>query len=217
MDLVPTATITCSGTYTVTETDVTNLKVTNVASARGSFNGMPVDSATDTVTVNAPPLKAAGLLDPFCVFENNEYRMQWAIDNQNKRVFPVSDFTVDGAPFSGFVAPVGLSNFTQTTLGTHTVTVNFIDPLGAPSYVNLTYTIDSCTGYVPPVNPPRQNVAPLAVVAPLPIPATGGASEILIPVTGGDFTKGTGGFFFAGIGLLGFGLVMTGLRKKFNI
>jgi len=51
--LAPGASITCTATYTVTQADLNAGSVTNIASAQGSFNGNPVNSLTDTKTVNA--------------------------------------------------------------------------------------------------------------------------------------------------------------------
>jgi LPXTG-site transpeptidase (sortase) family protein len=50
--LAPGAFITCTASYTVTQADITAGSVTNIASAHGSFGGVPVDSPTDSETVN---------------------------------------------------------------------------------------------------------------------------------------------------------------------
>src|SRR5258705_5895202 len=51
--LAPGASITCTATYTITQADIDSGRVTNIASAHGSFGGNPVNSTTDTKTVNA--------------------------------------------------------------------------------------------------------------------------------------------------------------------
>ncbi len=51
--LLPGASITCTASYTITQADLNVGSVTNVASASGSFNAIPVTSATDTETVSA--------------------------------------------------------------------------------------------------------------------------------------------------------------------
>ena len=52
-DLAPGAVITCAASYTVTQADLNNGSVTNIATAAGSFNSQPVTSSPDTVTVEA--------------------------------------------------------------------------------------------------------------------------------------------------------------------
>ena len=52
---------------------------------------------------------------------------------------------------------------------------------------------------------------------PVPIPETGGAGGPIIPVTGADLTQSVNGWFFGGFGMFGFGLVLSGLRKMFNL
>ena len=51
--LAPLASITCTATYTITQADLDAGDVTNIASAHGTFGGNPVDSTTDSETVNA--------------------------------------------------------------------------------------------------------------------------------------------------------------------
>jgi LPXTG-site transpeptidase (sortase) family protein len=51
--LAPGASITCTASYTVTQTDIDNGSVTNTATASGSFGGNPVTSAPDSETANA--------------------------------------------------------------------------------------------------------------------------------------------------------------------
>ncbi|MDA9009210.1 DUF11 domain-containing protein [Alphaproteobacteria bacterium] len=51
--LVPTASIICSATYAVTQEDIDDGFVTNVATAGGLFDGQPIASNQDEVTVNA--------------------------------------------------------------------------------------------------------------------------------------------------------------------
>ena len=51
--LAPGALITCTASYTVSQADLNNGSVTNIATAAGSFNSQPVTSSPDTVTVEA--------------------------------------------------------------------------------------------------------------------------------------------------------------------
>jgi hypothetical protein len=54
----------------------------------------------------------------------------------------------------------------------------------------------------------------LPCIYPLLIPETGG---LLIPVTGADLTQPISGWFFGGFGMFGFGMILSGLRKMFNL
>ena len=51
--LAPGASITCTASYTVTQTDLDNGSVTNTATTTGSFGGNPVTSGPDSETANA--------------------------------------------------------------------------------------------------------------------------------------------------------------------
>src|SRR2546423_9181058 len=55
--LAPGASITCSGTYTVTQGDVDAGAVTNTAKRHASFGLTPVTSNADSVTINATQTK----------------------------------------------------------------------------------------------------------------------------------------------------------------
>jgi hypothetical protein len=211
--LAPLASITCTGTYTIGNADLTLGSVTNVASAHGWFgegdDKVAVDSLTDTVTVVAPPLEGARILDPYCFLNTGVWKMQWVISNPNLRPFTVNTMGIDLSMYPGFIAPPGNSVFTETSLGTHTVTIYYTDPQGQPASDNLTFTIDSCENVPPPPPPPGQ-------VVPLPIPVTGQGGEI-IPVTGADLTPFANIWLFAGFGLFGFGMVLSGLRKRLGL
>ncbi|MRR31774.1 hypothetical protein EG834_15900, partial [bacterium] len=51
--LAPGASITCTASYTITQADLDAGSVTNTAAGHAMFGGSPVDSATDSATVNA--------------------------------------------------------------------------------------------------------------------------------------------------------------------
>ena len=51
--LAPNATLTCTATYTIKQSDLDGGSIANVASAAGTFGGNPVTSPTDTATVYA--------------------------------------------------------------------------------------------------------------------------------------------------------------------
>ena len=176
------------------------------------------------------------ILDPYC-FSIPGNTMQWEIDNPNADVLPVTSWEIDSVAQSGFDAAVGTSLLTTTPLGTHTVDLFW----GITGHSSLEWTIESCAGpttyvnvchmpgYVTdvmsteewddwkvthtddflidsahPCQPPKTN--------PLPLPT--GAGGELIPVTGADMTPFTNIWVFAGFGMFGFGMVLTGLRKR---
>jgi hypothetical protein len=161
------------------------------------------------------------LLDPYCVAIPGT-EMQWAVVNNNESPFTITSWSIDGVMQpAGFVAPVGTSLLTTTGLGTHTVFL-YWEQEGSTS---LEWTLATCAlpdtptptntaTSVPPTETPVPNTATL--VPTLPIPVTGQGGEI-IPVTGADFTQPVNGFVFGGFGMFGFGLVLSGLRKKFNL
>jgi large repetitive protein len=60
--LAPGASITCTASYVVTQTDLDNGSVTNTAKAKGSFGGNDVFSDEDSQTVNAIPAPALSLI-----------------------------------------------------------------------------------------------------------------------------------------------------------
>jgi LysM repeat protein len=51
--LAPNASINCTATYSVTQTDVDNGSVTNTATGHASFKGNPVNSNPDSLTINS--------------------------------------------------------------------------------------------------------------------------------------------------------------------
>jgi len=59
--LMPGATTSCAGSYTITQVDLDFGSVTNTATAQTNFGGTPVVSNTDGVTVNAIPLPSYGI------------------------------------------------------------------------------------------------------------------------------------------------------------
>ena len=60
--LAPGAFITCTASYTITQTDLDNGLVTNVASAHGFYGTTPVTSPTDTETVTAVARPALSIM-----------------------------------------------------------------------------------------------------------------------------------------------------------
>ena len=142
-------------------------------------------------TYNPPPIKVLDPLsdyDPYCTADG---RMQWTVENPNAVSFNVSYWTLDGGPHQGgFSAAPGSTKFTTTPLGTHTITFYY----GESQSVSFTHTLDVC---------------------PLLIPATGGGE--IIPVTGADLTPFGNIWVFAGFGMFGFGMVLSGLRKRLGL
>ncbi|KAF0109498.1 MAG: hypothetical protein FD147_2232, partial [Chloroflexi bacterium] len=205
--------------------------LTTIYSDLASWSLTGPDGSTSTATPNEedpvcesdphPDPLPVVLLDPYCTAVGAT-TMQWVVDNPN-----AVDFTVDGGPVQGgFIAAPGSSLLFTTPIGTQLVDLYW----GLAGHTSLEWTITSC-GTVPPVPPPpgppeppavggvvAALVAPVRVVAPLPVPVTGGAGgELLIPVTGADLRTGPNGFMNSGLALLGLGMVMTGLRRRYNL
>lgn len=217
----PTATETPTNTATATATNTPTNTATNTAT--------PTDTATNTATAtitNTPTITPNTLyillLDPYCVSIPGDL-MQWSVINNNEVPFNVLSWSIDGVmQAGGFVAPVGESPLTQTSLGTHTI-VLYWEQQG---FTQLTYGPLSCqlpdtatpiptNTRVAPNNTPVPNTA--TTVPTLPIPETGGAGGPIIPVTGADLNGSVNSWFFGGFGMFGFGLVLSGLRKMFNL
>ena len=217
----PTATATNTATFTPTAT----FTATPTDTATPTFTATPTDTATPTET-NTPTITPNTLYvvlqDPYCVSIPGDL-MQWAVVNNNAELFTVLSWSIDGVMQpAGFVAPVGIGLLTQTSLGTHTI-VLYWEQEGSTS---LEWTIESCqlpdtatptptNTSVPPTSTPVPDTA--TPVPTLPIPETGGAGGPIIPVTGADLTQPVNSWFFGGFGMLGFGLVLSGLRKMYNL
>jgi hypothetical protein len=133
--------------------------------------------------------------------------MQWTVTNPNDFNRTINFIKVDGGdPIGGFSVAPGTFNLLKTAIGTHTVLINF----GDGETDSLTYTIDVC-----PLRIPVTGGNPL-------IPVTGGTGgggeEVLIPVTGADLTGQMGmGIGFAGMSLAGLALLLSALRKMYNL
>ena len=230
----PTNTATYTPTNTATFTPTATYTNTPTETATATFTNTPTDTATPTET-NTPTITPNTLYvilqDPYCVSIPGDL-MQWAVVNNNAEPFTVLSWSIDGVMQTepaGFIAPVGVSLLTQTLLGTHTI-VLYWEQGGSTS---LEWTIESCqlpdtatptptNTSVPPTSTPVPNTStPVPNTAPpvptLPIPETGGAGGPIIPVTGADLTQPVNSWFFGGFGMLGFGLVLSGLRKMYNL
>jgi len=224
-----TATDTATATYTPTETETATSTPTYTATATDTATATHTATETETATptntdtpTNTPNTKYVVLLDPFC-FSVPGDQMQWTVNNFNEDPFTVLDWSIDGVlQGSGFIAPVGESLLTKTSLGTHTI-VLYWEQGGTTS---LEWTINSCqlpetdtpsptNTRVPPTSTPVQDTA--TPVPTLPIPETGGDGGPIIPVTGSDLTQPVNGWLFGGFGMIGFGMVLTGLRKLFDL
>ncbi len=218
-----TASATPTNTATATATNTPTNTPTNTASPTST--NTPTDTATPTET-NTPTVTPNTLFvvlqDPYCVSIPGTL-MQWAVVNNNAEPFTVLSWSIDGVmQGGGFVAPVGVSLLTQTSLGTHSI-VLYWEQQG---FTDLEFTIESCalpdTATPTPTNtsvPPTETPVPdtATPVPTLPIPETGGAGGPIIPVTGADLTQSVNSWFFGGFGMFGFGLVLSGLRKMFNL
>ena len=222
-----TATATATNTPTNTATNTPTATATNTATntATATSTNTPTNTASPTVTntpTNTPNTLFVILQDPYCVSIPGTL-MQWAVVNNNAGPFTVDSWSVDGVmQAAGFIAPVGVSLLTQTSLGTHTI-VLFWEQQG---FTELDWTIESCA--LPDTATPTSTNTPVLVtntpvintstpVPTLPIPETGGSGGPIIPVTGADLTQSVNGWFFGGFGMFGFGLVLSGLRKMLNL
>lgn len=72
------------------------------------------------------------------------------------------------------------------------------------------YENNSCAPTGGPDPTPQPTLAP-------PPSVSVAASAVLIPVTGMDVTPGMNNLTYGGLGLLGLGLVMSGIRRKYNL
>lgn len=225
-----TATVTPTETATATATNTATATPTNTetatATATDTATPTPTDTATATATNTAtitPNTKYILLLDPFCRSKPGDL-MQWVVENPNPDPFTVESWKIDGITQAGdLVVPIGVSLLTTTPLGIHAIDL-FWEQGG---HTSLEWTINSCTLPDPTETPTVTNTPPRRVVTTppsstktlvptLPIPVTGQGGEI-IPVTGTDLTQPVNGWFFGGFGLLGFGLILSGLRKMYNL
>lgn len=219
-----TPTVTATATFTPTETATAT--ATDTATATQTATETSTLTATNTAT-NTPNTRYVVLTDPYC-FSVPGDRMQWSIHNANEGPFMISDWSIDGVmQGSVFIAPVGESLLTQTSLGTHTVGLYWEQD----GFTEMEWTINSCDlpddpteTYTPTVaNTPssRAQTTPIPLtitpVPTLPIPETGGAGGPIIPVTGADLNQSVNGWLFGGFGMLGFGMILTGLRKMFDV
>ena len=73
--LIPGAFITCTASYTVTQADITAGSVVNVATASAVYDGNPVTSNQDTVTVPAVPPPTNGIGD-YIWYDTNDNGIQ---------------------------------------------------------------------------------------------------------------------------------------------
>ena len=224
-----TATETNTPTNTATFTPTATATNTPTETATATFTATPTDTTTPTET-NTPTVTPDTLYvilqDPYCVSIPGTL-MQWAVVNNNAEPFTVDSWTIDGVlQAGGFVVPVGVNLLTQTSLGTHTIVLYWENQ----GFSELEWTINSCSlpdtatpsttptptnTSVPPTSTPVLGTA--TTVPTLPIPETGGAGGPIIPVTGADLTQPVNSWFFGGFGMLGFGLVLSGLRKMYNL
>ncbi|MCQ4206548.1 DUF7507 domain-containing protein, partial [Streptomyces longispororuber] len=123
-------TMTCTGTYTVTEADGTAGSVTNTATAQGEANGTPVVSPPDDVTLPVQPGPGVRLekkADDTKVYRaGDEVSYTYTVTNTGPQQLTgiritddrVSDVTCEETT----LAPAGESGDSTTCTGTYTVT-----------------------------------------------------------------------------------------------
>ena len=135
-----------------------------------------------------------------------------ASKNDNYRVEGV---VATATPTNTAVPPTPTFTATATVTTTATLTPT-ATATNTPSPTATGTLVNTAT---PTIVPPTETPAPTSTATPVPpllIPVTGAGGE-LITVTGADYTQPVNGFFFGGFGMFGFGLVLSGLRKKFNL
>jgi hypothetical protein len=133
-------------------------------------------------------------LDPYCVFVDGAWRMQWVINNPNAFAVNVNWGISDGQMGSASLAP-GENNITTTELGKWTMNVDW--PGGTDS---LTHKITNCGGGSTVTTPPVAFI------------------DQIIPVTGFDLGNGIvlsrQLILTLASAALGSGFLAIGLRKK---
>ena len=186
-------------------------------------NGVSASVSAEGTACESDPKEESVVLflDPYCYAIPGDL-MQWTVINPNDANFTVDSWAIDGVPqASGFMLVPGESLLTTTALGTHTVDLYW----GLTGHASLEYTIDSCElpdepTPTPSITPPTTTSTPIVItptpVPPLPIPVTGAGGEI-IPVTGADLLPFGNIWMFAGFGLFGLGMVLTGIRKSLGL
>ncbi len=204
-DLAPGDSITCTATYIITGTDVTNGTVVNTAYATGDYDdgsSIQSDNVQATVTRFVPLTLVA-----ICA-ANPSANNAWQVVNSN--TYPVDYEIVNGD---------GLFSFSSGTPVPANGTANFDTPISAGSlmklYVsgNLQGSASAATGCLPG-NPGTPKI-PVTGFTP---PPSGGGPTVLIPVTGVDLSALShslpGDLFSLSLGFFGLGLVLTGLSRK---
>jgi hypothetical protein len=208
-DLAPGDTITCTATYVITSTDITNGSVVNTAYATGDYDdgeSIQSDNVQATVILFVPLSLAA-----FCAADptlNNA----WQVVNTN--TYPVDYEIVNGD---------GLYSFTSGTPVPASGSASFDTPISAGSLMKLYVSgilqdsTTAATGCLPPPPPPGGPGTPFIPVTGV-TPPSGGEPTILIPVTGVDLSALShslpGDLFSLSLGFFGLGLVFTGLSRK---
>jgi len=135
------------------------------------------------------------VLDPYCVREGVEWRMQWVIDNPNS--FNITaGWSIPGQGSGTVDLSPGTNLVTTTELGTWSMDVTWNTGSGS-----LTHTIISCET---PDDPPDT-------------PVLTAAAEFLIPVTGAEsgFLSGESLAMF-GVMAAGVGMIAAGIKRKFR-
>ncbi|MFJ4215634.1 hypothetical protein ACIP27_23220, partial [Streptomyces hydrogenans] len=130
--LEPGRTITCTGTYLITATDVARGRVTNTARATGTSGGDPVTSPDSTVEVpiEAPPgmtlVKSVDAAEPFDIGDTVPY--SYVVTNEGGTEISslaITDDRVTGITCdSAALAPAGSPGDSTTCHGTYTVTAD---------------------------------------------------------------------------------------------
>jgi uncharacterized repeat protein (TIGR01451 family) len=207
--LNPGASLTCSGTYTITQADLNSGSVTNVATAHTTYNNTPVNSNTVTVTVTGTQTKTISLTKTPNPTTYNAVGQVITYTYVIKNIGNVSlagPFTVSDNKIASVTCPTGglAPGASENCSGTYTITAADI----TAGSVNNTATASG--------NGVLSNQATATVTATTPPPITLGCEANLTATVGVPFNSGpavvTGGvppYTFSIVGTLPPGLTLN--------
>ncbi|MEV1009674.1 hypothetical protein [Streptomyces sp. NPDC049881] len=162
-ELFPGQSTTCTGSYVVTEADSDTGSVTNTATANGDFNGTPVVSPPDTVTVPVNPVaepslhldKAPDAPGPYDVGDTIDYT--YTVTNTGNTTITGVTVEDDLVPDVTCAATTLAPGESTTCTGSHVVTEADSDT----GLVTNTATANGDSGGTPVVSPPDTVTVPV--------------------------------------------------------
>jgi len=129
--IAPGASINCTGTYSIKNSDITAGSVTNVATATALFGAQTITSNSDTWTVITPPVVLSVSASPASVSSvgqviNYTYTIRNNISSNIRAPYTVFDSLVTNENCTGATTPLSAGNQT-TCSGSYTVTQADLD------------------------------------------------------------------------------------------